>query len=108
MKYRAMRFPAEFKAELLSGSGKRPVTLIDTNTTGARLFCRDPLMVGEDIALVVFDCKLRGQVRWVSGQRAGIAFLPMIPQHLVDRITYCNGQRRSSGRFNSMTLQELR
>jgi hypothetical protein len=49
-----------------------------------------------------------GVVQWSAGDRAGVAFRPQIPLHMVDAMRYGKTRITGSGRFTSTGLRELR
>ncbi|PXW69207.1 PilZ domain-containing protein [Loktanella sp. PT4BL] len=96
MQYRPHRYPTQFPVRLSTPSGPVECTVLDVNTTGARLASAGQLTRGEKVTFQVLNHKAVAIVRWVSGTRAGITFRPHLTDLQVDTLRY----RRDKGNYH--------
>ncbi|MEJ6397840.1 PilZ domain-containing protein [Yoonia sp. 208BN28-4] len=108
MQFRDRRYPAEFDARVMTPDGVSPARILDVNAKGAQIRLDTPLQAGSTVRLAILGDTLTAKIRWTHDGRAGIAFQPMIPQAMVDRISHCFGTRTTGRRFDSSHLMELR
>lgn len=71
------------QARLETVSGTYSCRVDDLSTGGARLYCEPPLRAGRQVNLILDGHDLFGEVVWVTGAKAGLAFDRPIDRNLV-------------------------
>ena len=105
--FRRHRYPTAFPLQVTTPLGRQKATLIDVNQGGARLEGLANVMRGDRVTLLVLNEQVPATIRWVAAHRVGVAFLMPARTALVDLMR--QGIRSTvAGRFNSMTLREMR
>ncbi|WP_159087014.1 PilZ domain-containing protein [Loktanella sp. Alg231-35] len=88
MQYRPHRYLTEFPVNLRTPIGPQKVTVLDVNTTGARLIGIQGIKRGDKLGINVLSHHVEALVRWVSNDRAGIVFRPQITEDQVDTLRH--------------------
>lgn len=88
MQYRPHRYPTEFPVDVRTPIGAQRVHVTDVNVTGAALKGVDGLERGHKLAINLLSHHVEGVVRWVHGDKVGVAFRPQISEDQLDTLRY--------------------
>jgi len=88
MRYRNRRFPTRFAIKLSFGDTSFPATIFSVSAGGAGLTLEQTPEIGQAATLTCFGTRIDGNIRWVSPNKAGIAFSRILSRSELDRIRY--------------------
>jgi len=83
MRYREMRFPCDYAAELCTGDAVRPVVVVNVSAHGARVARVAGLEPGDEVDLLLPVGRFAARVRWQYQGRAGLRFDLPLPAGVV-------------------------
>ena len=98
MQYRPYRYPTQFPIQLFTASGNQKAQIIDVHNEGAQLRGPTGASPGDKVQLDVLSHRVDATVKWVMGDKIGIAFRPQISDHLLDTIRQRVDGRAMNGR----------
>lgn len=106
MKFRELRFPCDFPAELQLGAETREVLITNISRLGARVTPAGGLKPGDRVTLLILGRRHEATLRWTSPAEAGLRFDSILGQSLIATIRKSPGTRLARRGWN-LHLREL-